>query len=159
MLNAGALVIMIFTVGGLLLRAKSAGMDMLNLSAEPLVIASILAALTLVPHELLHAICFREDAYFYTYLSKGALFVYGPEDFSKSRYVFMSLLPNILFGFIPYILFMIHPAWSVVGWFGCFSIPAGFGDYINVFNTLAQVPKGGLVYMYGEQSYWYMPEK
>ena len=41
----------------------------------------------------------------------------------------------------------------------CISFPMGIGDYYNVFNCLTQVPKGGLVYMSGMHSYWYLPEE
>lgn len=63
----------------------------------------------LFPHEILHAICFKEDVYLYTNLAQGMVFVTGIETMSKSRYIFMSLLPNIIFGLIPYIIGMIFP--------------------------------------------------
>lgn len=56
----------------------------------------ILPMLTLFPHELLHAVCFKEDVYLYTNWKQGMLFVVGPESMSKSRFIFMSLLPNIV---------------------------------------------------------------
>ena len=34
--------------------------------------------LTIVPHEFLHAICFKDDVYMYHDLSHGMLFVAGP---------------------------------------------------------------------------------
>ena len=52
----------------------------------------------LFPHELLHAVCFREDVYLYTNWSQGMLFVVGPEEMSKGRFILMSLLPNLVFG-------------------------------------------------------------
>lgn len=119
----------------------------------------LLFILTLYPHEFLHAICFKEDVYIYTWLSRGALFVVGPEIMSKARYIFMSLLPNILFGFVPFLLFLIHPEWGVLGTWGAFAIGAGAGDYYNVFNALTQMPKGAKTYLYQFHSYWYMPEE
>lgn len=87
------------------------------------------------------------------------LFVTGPEDMTKGRFIFMSLLPNLIFGFIPYIIAMFNPSFIILGFFGALSISAGIGDYINVFNTLTQVPKGALVYLHGFNSYWYLPKK
>lgn len=43
-------------------------------------IGSILSLAALLPHEFLHAICFKQDVYLYQYLSKGLLFVVGTED-------------------------------------------------------------------------------
>ena len=33
------------------------------------------------------------------------LFAVGPEDMSKGRFIFMSLLPNVVFGIIPYLVY------------------------------------------------------
>lgn len=124
-----------------------------------LFIASVLSMLSLFPHELLHAVCFKDKVYLYIYWKKMMLFVTGPEDMTKGRFIFMSLLPNLIFGFIPYIIAMYNPSFVILGFFGALSISAGIGDYINVFNTLTQVPKGALVYLHGFNSYWYLPKK
>lgn len=115
----------------------------------------VLPLLTLYPHEILHALCFRKDVYFYTNLKQGLLFVVGTEDMSKMRFIGMSLCPNIVFGLIPYVIFLVHPAFPALGAFGLLCLSMGFGDYMNVFNALRQVPKGAKVYMSGMHSYWY----
>lgn len=156
--NGGALVLMVLTFGGLVLRLihtqRPDPFDFMT----PFMIGAGLFLLTIFPHELLHASCFRGDVYLYTFLKKGMLFVVGPEDMSRGRFVFMSLLPNLVFGFLPYLLFMLRPAWVSLGFFGAMAIPGGFGDYFNVFNCLTQVPRGGLVYLSGMNSYWYLPQ-
>ena len=156
--NGGALVLFVLTFGGMfwrILGSKTNGEFDFMLA---FMVGAILSLLSLFPHELLHASCFRGDVYLYTFLKKGMLFVVGPEDMSRGRFVFMSMLPNLVFGFVPYILFLVHPAWLILGVFGAMNIPAGFGDYMNVFNCLTQVPKGGLVYLSGMNSYWYLPK-
>lgn len=110
---------------------------------------------SMVPHEFLHAICFREDVYMYTNLNKGMLFVYNTEDMSKGRFIFMSMLPNIIFGFIPLILFLIFPSVNLFGTLANFAICAGAGDYINVYHAVAEVPNGAKIYMNGFNTYWY----
>ena len=52
-------------------------------------IGTLLVLLALFPHEILHAICFKEDVYLFTNLKHGTLFVVGPEDMSKSRFIFL----------------------------------------------------------------------
>ncbi len=120
-------------------------------------IGMLLALCMLFPHELLHALCFRGEVELWTNLKQGMLFVVGTEDMSKARFVLLSLLPNLVFGWIPFLLFLLHPQWLVPGAMGGLSIPMGVGDYYNVYNCLTQVPKGGLVYMSGMHSYWYLP--
>ena len=118
----------------------------------------VLYLLSLVPHEYLHALCFKEDVYMYQNLKQGMLFVIGPEHMSKGRFIFMSLLPNILFGFIPFVLFLINPDLRLIGTLGTLSIASGAGDYLNVFNALTQMPRGSYTYLHEFHSYWYIPD-
>lgn len=121
-------------------------------------IAGYLASLLILfPHEILHAVCFKEDVYLYTNWAQGMLFVVGPETMSKMRFVFMSLLPNIVFGVIPYVIGMIFPNIIFLLVFGTLSIGMGAGDYYNVYNALTQMPKGARTYLYEFNSYWYLP--
>lgn len=115
--------------------------------------------LLLFPHEFLHAVCFKNDVYLYTNWKQGMLFVVGPETMSKSRFIFMALLPNIVFGFIPYIIGMIFPGLFFFSALGAFSIGMGAGDYYNVFNAAVQMPKGARTYIHKFNSFWYMPEE
>lgn len=121
-------------------------------------IGALLSLVILFPHEILHAICFREDVMLFTNLKQGMMFVVGIEDMSKAHFIFLSMLPNLVFGFIPFIIFVIDPSHTILGTLGVLAISMGAGDYINVFNTITQVPRGGLVYMSGMKSFWYMPE-
>ena len=109
-------------------------------------------------HEIIHALCFKEDVYLFTNFSHGMLFVAGPEDMSKSRFIFMSLLPNIVLGFIPYLIYVINPNWTLLGIFASFNIASGAGDYLNVYNAITQMPKGSRTYLHHFNSYWYIPE-
>lgn len=129
--------------------ARSGKVDFLSL-----MIGLIAFMLSIFPHEVLHGLCFKEDVYMYTYLSKGACFVVGPELMSKSRFIFMSMLPNLVFGFLPFIVWCIFPSLTFLGYLGALAIGAGGGDYMNVFNTITQVPNGAKVYMHGMNSFW-----
>lgn len=120
---------------------------------------ALISLLTMFPHEILHAICFKEDVYLFTNLKHVQLFVAGPEDMSKGRFIFMSLLPNIVFGIIPYLIYLLNPNLAILGAVGAFNIASGAGDYLNVFNAITQMPKGSRTYMHHYNSCWYMPEK
>lgn len=118
----------------------------------------ILSLLTLFPHEFLHAICFKKDVYMYTNLSQGMMFVVGPETMSRCRFVFMSLLPNLIFGIIPYLIGMLFPEKIFLLSLGILATGMGAGDYLNIFNALTQMPKGARTYLYQFNSYWYIPQ-
>lgn len=117
----------------------------------------VLPLLTMFPHEFLHGLCFKKEVYLYTYFKQGALFVVGPETMSKRRFIFLSLLPNMVFGFLPYIAAMLFPQLENLGVFGAVCIAMGAGDYYNVFNAAMQMPKGAKTYMHQFNSYWYIP--
>ena len=147
--NAGSILLLLGVIGIAMWRA---GENMFDLTGF------ILAFVSLVPHELLHAVCFKEDVYMYTNISKGVMFVVGEESMSKGRFIFMSLLPNVVFGFIPFVLYMINPEWTLLGTMGAFAIGFGMGDYVNVFNAMTQMPKNAMTYLYQQNSYWYIPQ-
>ncbi|MGN0545435.1 MAG: DUF3267 domain-containing protein [Acutalibacteraceae bacterium] len=115
--------------------------------------------LTLYPHELLHSVCFKGDVYMYTNFKQGMMFVIGTEDMSKGRFIFMSLLPTLIFGVLPFAAGMIFPKLVFLTAFGIMCASMGSGDLYNAFNALTQIPRGGRTYMSGFHSYWYMPQK
>lgn len=121
-------------------------------------IGIVLSLLSMFPHEFLHAICFKKDVYMYSNLSQGMMFVIGPETMSRKHFVFMSLLPNLVFGVIPYIIGMIFPNMIILLSLGVFATGMGAGDYLNIFNALTQMPKGARTYLYQFNSYWYIPQ-
>lgn len=126
---------------------------------DEMMVGAMLPLLTMFPHELLHALCFKEDVYLYTNFKQGLLFVVGCETMSKQRFIFMSLLPNIVFGFIPYMISFLGIQYLTLAVLGVIAIGMGAGDYYNVFNALIQMPKGARTYLYQMDSYWYIPEK
>lgn len=114
---------------------------------------------TLVPHEFLHACCFRGDVYMYNDLRQGLLFVTSSDTMSKAGFIWMSLCPNIILGLVPFLIFLADPSHAALGMLGVLGIPSGAGDYLNVYNTITQVPAGARVYMNGIHTFWYMPER
>lgn len=129
----------------------------MSLFTAPALLGALASLAVLFPHELLHAVCFRGDVYLYTNWSQGMVFVVGPEEMSKARFVFMSLLPNLAFGIFPYLLGMVtgSPFLLILG---ILASGMGAGDYYNVFNALTQMPKRAKTYLYQFHSYWFLPE-
>ena len=122
----------------------------------------ILAFLMILPHEFLHAIVFPKGEKVELWLSPKALaaFVVSTAPVSKARFIFLSLLPNIVFGFIPLLVWAFLPqdlaVTEVVFSFATFSLLLGIGDYLNVFNATFQMPKGSMQQLSGMNSYWFM---
>ena len=150
--NTASIVIMVLLAVPAVLRGKA------HFDPLQMMLGCIAPMLILFPHELLHAICFKDDVYLYTNWKHGRLFVVGPETMSKIRFILLSLLPNILLGFVPYLIGMLFPQFVFFLTFGTISIGMGAGDYYNVFHALTQMPKGARTYLYQFNSFWYLPE-
>ena len=152
--NAASVVIMVLLAVPAYFRCR----EFLWASPLQMMFGAIASMLILFPHEILHALCFKEDVYLYTNWKQGLLFVVGPETMSKGRFIFMSLLPNVIFGFIPYLLGMLFPNLIAAVVLGILATGMGAGDYYNVFNAATQMPRGSRTYLYQFSSFWYMPQ-
>lgn len=152
--NAASVVIMVLLAVPAYFRCR----EFLWASPLQMMFGAIASMLILFPHEILHAFCFKEDVYLYTNWKQGLLFVVGPETMSKGRFIFMSLLPNLVLGIIPYLIGIIFPNQVFAVVLGILATGMGAGDYYNVLNALTQMPKGSRTYLYQFSSYWYMPQ-
>jgi len=123
----------------------------------------ILSFMTLLPHELLHGICFGKAAEVELLIAPKqlALFVVSNQPISKARFIFLSLFPNLTFGWLPLAVWMLLPYSAVYSdhlfTFSAVSVLFGIGDYLNVFNAIRQMPKGSMQQLSGFSSYWFMP--
>jgi hypothetical protein len=89
------------------------------------------------------------------------MFVTSAQPVTKARFIFLSLFPNLVFGWLPLAVWTFLPyngAYSNhLFTFAFFSILFGVGDYMNAFNAARQMPKGSMQQISGFNSYWYMP--
>lgn len=121
---------------------------------DDVMLAVIFPILTMFPHELLHALCFKEDVYLYTNFKQGMVFVLGTETMSKKRFIFMSLLPNLVFGFLSYCLSFLETKYLMFALWGVIAVAMG-QEIIIMFSMLLHKC---LKELYQMNSYWYIPE-
>lgn len=89
-------------------------------------------------------------------ISWAALFIYSTTPVSKRRFVFISLLPVSVLGFLPLLLWaFLWPTYSALLGIAFFGITSNAGNLVNVFHTLRQVPRGSMTVGSGFHSYWY----
>jgi len=125
-------------------------------------IAFVLAFLTLLPHEYLHAVCFGKGAKVDMYIipKQMMVFVYSTQPITKFCFIFLSLLPNVVFGWIPMLAWVALPPSQISSSlfiFAAMTISFGAGDYLNTYNAIRQMPKGSMQQLSGFHSYWFMP--
>ena len=74
----------------------------------------------------------------------------------------MSLLPNVIFGWVPFIVWLVLPHIAILSnfllAFSGLSNLNGAGDYLNAYNAIRQMPKGSMQQLSGMSSYWFMPQ-
>lgn len=117
----------------------------------------------ILPHELLHGLCFGRESEVELYYSLKDMmaFVTCTEAISKARFIWVCLCPNVLLGWLPLLIWALVPLPEFLSAliFGCSTmlVIMGAGDYLNVRNALKQMPRGSMQQMSGFHSYWYMP--
>jgi len=113
-------------------------------------------------HEIIHALCLYEsdDVQIYIVPDMLSVIALGSSPISKGYYIFMLLLPNILLGFLPLLLWFTLAFWNIQSdtllVFSSLAILSGCGDYYNAYNAIKQMPKGSMYINSGADSYWYV---
>lgn len=123
---------------------------------------AMLSLLFIIPHELLHAIAVPKNADVQIWYSVKNImpFTYFNCQNSKLRFIFICLLPNVIFGIIPFIVW-IFTAFNSVEFskilftFSTFNILIGCGDFYYVYRVITQIPNKAFVQFSRFNLYWY----
>jgi len=113
-------------------------------------------------HELLHAIVYPRNALvLFGYLSEsGGLFITSTEKLRRNRYLVMVLLPFLVLGLLPLLLYLCIPPSllflaTAVFCFASFSCLFCIGDFYQFFETLKKTPRGAIIQNSGNKTWWY----
>lgn len=118
-------------------------------------IACFIGYFSIYIHELLHAICYKKEVFIFIDFFKGKAFTIGVEDMSKAKYIFTSLLPNVLLGIIPYVIFLVNDEAIFFGVYGALCLIMGYQDFFNIYNVIKYTPHKSKIYLSGENAYWH----
>lgn len=118
-----------------------------------------LSILFIVPHEILHAIGFSGGSEVSIYITWFSAFCYSPSVISKKRFIFMSALPAVILGVLPFLIWVITPmsyqGAETLYTFASLNLLCCVGDFLNIFNAITQMPSGTYQQMSGIHSYWF----
>lgn len=117
----------------------------------------IVALLAILPRELMRSLFYREECCFYLNFQESMPFLTGAEHQSRLRFLLTTLAPDLLFGLIPLVLYLIWPNLNLLGTMGLLCLPMGFGDYILAGLVLRQVPRDAMLYRQYFHTCWYIP--
>jgi len=95
-------------------------------------------------HELLHAICCPKGSIVNMYWSTAGISLIPTCPIKKQRYIIMALLPTLILGIIPFLLWLFIPAidailGSVIFAFSIGSLSMSIGDIFNVLIALKKM--------------------
>ena len=134
--------------------------DFVNIFAFTLILLGFsLIQLILLPlHEVLHTVFNKKDSFIYFYPKKACMFVTNIEEKSKATKIAESLFPNIILGFLPFIIGMILPQLKLISILGVAGIATGTSDYMDTFYYLRHIPNGARIYSHKDDGvFWYKP--
>lgn len=120
----------------------------------------LLALVSVLPHELLHAAALPKSAEVGLWIAPKhlAAFVTTTVPMSKGRFLFVSAVPSLVLGWIPLAIWFFlasSPTSAILFSFGALGTLFGAGDLMNIFNVATQVPRGATVQNSGFHTYWY----
>lgn len=119
-------------------------------------LAIIFGFLSIIIHELIHAIFFKKDVYICINLLKGIAFTYGTETMTKGKYIITSFAPIFILGVIPFVIYLFFNSNLFLGVFGIYSIMIGISDIYNIYNVLKNTPKKCNVFLSDNNAYWFV---
>lgn len=113
-------------------------------------------------HELLHAIIYPKSstAYIFNLKETGGLCVVSTGKIRRGRFIFMTLFPAIILGFIPQIILLFYTGQSlcfinILFMMSYFFLLGACGDFYNLFYILKTVPKNSYIVNSGKETYYY----
>ncbi|WP_160687679.1 DUF3267 domain-containing protein [Clostridium sp. C2-6-12] len=123
---------------------------------------AMLSFLFIIPHELLHAIAVPKNADVQIWYSVKSImpFTYFNCKNSKLRFIFIGLLPTVILGIIPFIIWIFTAFNSgefskILFTFSTFNILNGCGDIYHVYRVITQMPNKAFVQFSRFNLYWY----
>ena len=120
----------------------------------------VIGCVLLLPHELLHGMCFsrKNNVCIYQMINPSRMFITSDELLSRKKFIFMSLLPSIMFGLLPLIAWLFVSPYTyfakVLFSVGFINIITGGKDYMNVIKTVRYVPRTAKIQMAGLKVYY-----
>lgn len=124
----------------------------------------LLSALFLSVHELLHAVCCPRGSVCFLYVTPAGLCVIPTCPLRKSRYIFMAVMPTVVLGICPFLVWLLCPHMSVAMGSVLFGFSVGslsmcIGDIYNVILSLCKMKRQSVLVTSGKDCYYFEDHK
>lgn len=127
-----------------------------------LAIGFIIGFLFFPIHELFHGISFPIPSDVYMFYTMQGLGTTCTTPVSRNRFIVINIIPSIILGVIPLLIFMIVPGDYALTNAILFSVSflhlgGSYADYVNVIHLL-RLPKNAIIQISGAKIYWYLKD-
>jgi len=109
-------------------------------------------------HEILHAACFPPGSETFLFYTKQGLGTTCTSPVSRNRFIVVNLLPSVILGLFPLLLYLMIPkeyvsAATILFAIAFLQVSGSYADYINVVHLL-RLPAKSTIQISGEKIYW-----
>lgn len=114
----------------------------------------------LVVHELIHALCCPRGAIVYFYAVPHGVYVVPTRPLRKYRYLFVLIMPTIVLGLIPFMVWMCIPNLhtemsSALFGFALGSLSMSIGDLYNAILAMIKMKSNSMIMTSGTSCYYF----
>ena len=114
----------------------------------------------LVVHEFIHAICCPRNSEIFLYVTAAGICLIPTCPLSKRRYVIMALMPTVILGILPFLVWLFQAELnaqtsSILFGFSLGSLSTCIGDIYNVILASAKMTAGSVLVTSGKDCYYF----
>ena len=120
----------------------------------------ILSAPFLVVHEFIHAICCPRASEIFLYVTSAGICLIPTCPLSKRRYIVMAMMPAVILGFFPFLVWLFHPELNVqispiLFGFSLGSLSMCIGDIYNVILASTKMTAESVLVTSGKDCFYF----
>lgn len=120
----------------------------------------LLSVLFLSVHELIHAVCCPRGSVCFLYVTPVGLCIIPANPLGKYRYIFMAVMPTVVLGIVPFLVWLFFPdinvaAGSVLFGFSIGSLSMSIGDIYNILLSGCKMKRQSVLVTSGKDCYYF----
>lgn len=114
----------------------------------------------LVAHEFIHTICCPKTSEIFLYVTSAGICIIPTCPLSKRRYIIMALMPTVILGICPFLVWLFDPvcsvqAGSILFGFSLGSLSMCIGDIYNAILAGAKMTSDSVLVTSGKDCYYF----
>lgn len=114
----------------------------------------------LAAHELIHAVCCPKKTEIFLYVTSAGICLIPTGPLSRRRYIIMAMMPTVILGIFPFLVWLFHPGLnvrtgSILFGFSQGSLSRCIGDIYNVILASTKMTAESVLVTSGKDCYYF----